>query len=89
MTPRILNVCLIIDTQKTVPCTEVGVGTSAVAFKASQPFLTSTASKRPRLEEEEDNPFDGSSSMDFGEPQDATYDPDDSVTVLTDSADVT
>ncbi|XP_031418465.1 uncharacterized protein LOC105908557 isoform X2 [Clupea harengus] len=76
-------------TQKTVPCTDVGVGTSAVAFKASQPFLTSTASKRPRLEEEEDNPFDGSSSMDFGEPQDATYDPDDSVTVLTDSADVT
>ena len=93
MTPRILNVCFIIGTQKTVPCTDVGVGTSAVAFKASQPFLTSTPvkrpSKRPRLEEEEDNPFDGSSSMDFGEPQDATYDPDDSVTVLTESADVT
>ncbi|XP_031429046.1 uncharacterized protein LOC105898184 isoform X2 [Clupea harengus] len=80
-------------TQKTVPCTDVGVGTSAVAFKASQPFLTSAPikwpSKRPRLEEEEDSPFDGSSSMDFGEPQDATYDPDDSVTVLTESADVT
>ncbi|CAB1420645.1 unnamed protein product [Pleuronectes platessa] len=27
--------------------------------------------------------------MDFGEPQDATYDPDDSITVLTESADVT
>ncbi|CAB1417874.1 unnamed protein product [Pleuronectes platessa] len=27
--------------------------------------------------------------MDFGDPQDATYDPDDSITVLTESADVT
>ena len=76
-----------------MPCTDVGVGTSAVAFKASQPFLTSTPvkrpSKRPRLEEEEDDPFEGSSSMDFGEPQDSSYDPDDSVTVLTESADET
>ena len=88
-----MSVCFIIGTQKTVPCTDVGVGTSAMAFKASQPFLTSTPikrpSKRPRLEEEEDNPFDGSSSMGYGEPQNATYNPDDSVTVLTESADVT
>ena len=76
-----------------MPCTDVGVGTSAVAFKASQPFLKSTPikrpSKRPHLEEEEDDPFEGSSSMDFGEQQDSTYDPNDSVTVLTESADVT
>ncbi|XP_062241245.1 uncharacterized protein LOC133951358 isoform X2 [Platichthys flesus] len=43
--------------------------------------------KRPRLEEGEDNP--SCSSMDFREPQDATYDPDDSITVLTESEDVT
>jgi len=76
-----------------VPCTDVGVGASAVAFEASQPFLTSTPikrpSKRPRSEEEEDDPFEGSSSMDFGEQQDSTYDPNDSGTVLTESADVT
>ncbi|XP_035038595.1 uncharacterized protein LOC118124661 [Hippoglossus stenolepis] len=80
-------------TQKTMPCTDVCVETSAVAFKAPQPFLTATPikrpSKRPRLEEEEDSPFEVSSRMDFGQPKDATYDPDDSVTVLTESADVT
>uniref|UniRef100_A0A8P4G5H1 THAP-type domain-containing protein n=1 Tax=Dicentrarchus labrax TaxID=13489 RepID=A0A8P4G5H1_DICLA len=77
-------------TQKTVSCTDVGVGTSALL-----PFLTSTPIKRPskrrRLEleeEEEENPLEGS-SVDVEEPHDSTYDPADSATTLTESADVT
>ena len=42
------------------------------------------------LEEEgEENPLQGSSSMDIPDPKDSTYDPEDSVTVLSESADVT
>ncbi|XP_062261089.1 zinc finger protein 142-like [Platichthys flesus] len=81
-----------IGTQKSVSFTNVGVGTAAPAFKASGPFLKSMPigrpSKRPRLEEEEDGHFEGSSSMDLMERQDSANDPDDSVTVLTESADV-
>ncbi|XP_035474231.2 uncharacterized protein LOC118290557 isoform X2 [Scophthalmus maximus] len=53
--------------------------------------MTSTAVKRPRLEleEEEDNPLEGSSSMKIPDPQDSTYDPEDSFTALTVSVDVT
>ncbi|KAF0023438.1 hypothetical protein F2P81_024068 [Scophthalmus maximus] len=76
-------------TQKTISC--ASVGTSPVAFSTSKPFMTSTAVKRPRLEleEEEDNPLEGSSSMKIPDPQDSTYDPEDSFTALTVSVDVT
>ena len=81
-------------TQKSVSCADVG--TSNIAFLTSQPFLTSTPIKRPRKrarfeleEEEEENPLEGSSSMDIPDPKDSTYDPEDSVTVLSESADAT
>ncbi|XP_051246072.1 uncharacterized protein LOC127357723 [Dicentrarchus labrax] len=77
-----------IGTQKTVSCTDVG--TSALL-----PFLTSTPVKRPSKrrcieleEEEEENPL-GGSSVDVEELHDSTYDPADSATTLTESADVT
>ncbi|KAL7405215.1 hypothetical protein ABVT39_025343 [Epinephelus coioides] len=83
-------------TQKSVSCTDVGLGTSTIAFSTSQPFLSSTPIQRPRKrarleleEEEEENPLEGSSSMDIPDPKDSSYDPEDSVTVLTESADVT
>ncbi|XP_051255127.1 uncharacterized protein LOC127362901 [Dicentrarchus labrax] len=79
-------------TQKTVSCTDVGVGTSAVAFSASLPTQIKRPCKRRRLEqeekeeeEEEENPLEGS-SVDIEEPHDSTYDPADT---LTESADVT
>ncbi|XP_060939586.1 zinc finger and SCAN domain-containing protein 12-like [Limanda limanda] len=75
-----------IATQMTVTYTNVGVGTSDLAFKPSRPI--NRPSKRPCLEEEEDIPFEGSSSMDFRERQDSTCGPDDLITVLTESADV-
>ncbi|XP_051269263.1 uncharacterized protein LOC127370858 [Dicentrarchus labrax] len=77
-------------TQNTVSCTDVGVGTSAVAFSASRPVPTSIKSqcKRRRLEEEEEeeeNLLNGS-SVDTEEPHDRTDDPADT---SSESADVT
>lgn len=80
-------------TQKSVSCADVG--TSTIAFSTSQPLLTSTPIKRPHkrarleLEEEEENPLEGSSSMDIRDPKDSTFDPEDTVTVLSESTDVT
>ena len=83
-------------TQKSVSCAEVGVGTSNIPFSTSQPFLSSTPIKRPckraRLEleeEEEEDPLEGSSFMDIPDPKDSTYNPEESVTVLSESVDVT
>nr|XP_055069990.1 uncharacterized protein LOC129450961 [Misgurnus anguillicaudatus] len=71
-----------------VSCADVGIGTSAV--RASGPLHTSTPHKRPRfeLEEEDDDPLEGSSSVIFTDPQDVTYDPQHSVT-LTETEDLT
>lgn len=58
-------------------------------------LLSSTPIKRPnkrsRLgpEEEEEDPSGASSSINVEEPMDSTYDPDDSVTTLTEPTDVT
>ncbi|XP_036964597.1 uncharacterized protein LOC119025295 isoform X2 [Acanthopagrus latus] len=84
-------------TQKSVSCAEVGVGTSNIPLSTSQPFLSSTPIKRPckraRLEleeeEEEEDPLEGSSFMDIPDPKDSTYNPEESVTVLSESVDVT
>ncbi len=85
--------CESTDTQKTVSCTDFGVGTSTVAFTTAQPFLTSTPIKRPRkrrrLEVEEEDPLEGSSISDIQDPHESTYDPADSVTVLSEPSDVT
>ncbi|XP_058486000.1 uncharacterized protein LOC131459881 isoform X1 [Solea solea] len=74
------------DTQTHIPSTDVGVGTAAAL-----PFLTSIPIKRPRkrrctvLEEEEEEPAEGS-YVDIQVPHDSTYDP---VDTLNESADVT
>ncbi|KAM8733556.1 uncharacterized protein AB9X84_025253 [Acanthopagrus schlegelii] len=83
-------------TQKSVSCADVGVGTSNIPFSTSQPFLSSTPIKRPckraRLEleeEEEEDPLEGSSFTDIPDPKDSTYNPEESVTVLSETVDVT
>ncbi|KAI2664085.1 Chaperone protein DnaJ [Labeo rohita] len=65
-----------------------------IGVVSSQPLLSSTPIKRPnkrsRLEqEEEEDPFGDSSSVNVEEPMDSTYDPADSVTTLTEPTDVT
>lgn len=69
--------------------TDVGVGTSTVPVFPDLPWSstpTKTSLKRPRLhlveEEDEDSSVKASSSFVAPEPQDSTYNPEDSVTVL-------
>lgn len=67
---------------------DIGLGTS-------QTLLSSTPIKRPikrpclDLEEEEEDPFGGSSRANVEQPSDSIYDPADSVTTLTKPTDVT
>lgn len=73
--------------QATVSCRDFG--TSTDPFIASLPVLSSTPikrpSKRPRLEEEEEeDSLEGSSIM-ASQGLDPTYDPEDSVTALTET----
>ncbi|XP_034077701.1 uncharacterized protein LOC117549728 [Gymnodraco acuticeps] len=75
--------------QAKIPCRSVGVET--LPLEVPVPFLTSTPLKRPPkrprvdLEEEYEDPFEGSSSLVFSEGQDATYDPAESITNATET----
>ncbi|XP_034077579.1 uncharacterized protein LOC117549630 [Gymnodraco acuticeps] len=75
--------------QAKIPCRSVGVET--LPLEVPVPFLTSTPLKRPPkrprvdLEEEYEDPFEGSSSLVFSESQDATYDPAESITNATET----
>lgn len=77
-----------VDTQTTMLHPDVGVHTL-------EPLLSSAPikrpSKRPRLEmeEEEEGLLGSSSRINIKEPLDSTYDPADSVTTLTEPADIT
>ncbi|KAG1928205.1 uncharacterized protein LOC120477297 [Pimephales promelas] len=80
-------------TQTTMLYPDTGVGQS-VPLLSSSSLLTTPPLKRPNkrsrleLEEEEEGPSGTSSSMNVEEPLDSTYDPDDSVTNLSEPTDV-
>lgn len=85
-----ISKCLLlcyIGTQTTMSWPDIGLG-------SSQPLLSSTPIKRPikrprlELEEEEEDPFGGSSSANVEQPSDSIYDPADSVTTLTEPTDM-
>ncbi|KAJ4932144.1 hypothetical protein JOQ06_010571 [Pogonophryne albipinna] len=75
--------------QAKIPCRSVGVET--LPLEVPVPFLTSTPLKRPPkrpcvdLEEDYQDPFEGSSSLVISEGQDATYDPAESITNATET----
>ncbi|XP_067217565.1 uncharacterized protein [Chanodichthys erythropterus] len=75
-------------TQTNMSWTDIGLG-------SSQTLLSSTPTKKPikrprlELEEEEEDPFGGSSRAKVEQPSDSIYDPADSVTTLTEPTDVT
>lgn len=77
-----------------MPSRHFGVGTAS-AF--SQPIMASTPIKRPSKraqlelvkeeEEEEDDPLEGTSTLEPSREHDITYDPEDSVTSVSEAAD--